>query len=115
VNYLYTDTYRTLRWVGPKTDRSCYEIAKLKTAFEVYVSARMYEIPGLEVLVKENIAQLTKGLDAFTVVDVVNEVYPLSTGDDTWFPAYMKGVERFTEGTELMGAAKVQLQSDLIR
>ena len=25
------------------------------------------------------------------------------------------GVERFTEGTELMGAAEVQLQSDLIR
>jgi len=24
-------------------------------------------------------------------------------------------VERFTEGTELMGAAEVQLQSDLIR
>ncbi|GAB1312056.1 hypothetical protein MFIFM68171_02266 [Madurella fahalii] len=91
IHYLYTDTYHTLKWMGPKTGRE-ETIAKLKTAFEVYATARKYELDGLEELAKEQISILSKGVDAFTIVDVVNEAYPSSTDKDAWFPTYMKAV-----------------------
>ncbi|KAH6630673.1 hypothetical protein B0J18DRAFT_108011 [Chaetomium sp. MPI-SDFR-AT-0129] len=91
VHYLYTDTYHTLKWMGPTTGRE-ETIAKLKTGFEVYATARKYELDGLEELAKEQISLLSKGVDAFTIVDVVNEAYPSSTGKDTWFPTYMEAV-----------------------
>jgi hypothetical protein len=65
---------------------------QLETGFEVYTTARKYDMPGLEKLAKEQIAHLSKGLSAFVVVDVVNVVYPFSTDEDSWFLAYMKRV-----------------------
>ncbi|KAK4142637.1 uncharacterized protein C8A04DRAFT_29769 [Dichotomopilus funicola] len=91
VHYLYTDTYHTLKWIGPTTGRE-ETIAKLKTGFEVYATARKYELDGLEELAKEQISLLSKGADALTIVDVVNEAYPSSTDEDTWFPTYMKAI-----------------------
>ncbi|KAK3347017.1 hypothetical protein B0T25DRAFT_292953 [Lasiosphaeria hispida] len=91
VNYLYTDTYGTLKWVGPGNGRE-ETAAKLKTGFEVYAAARKYELGGLEDLAKEQVSLLSKELDAFAIVAVVNEVYPTSTDEDTWFPGFMKTV-----------------------
>jgi len=91
VHYLYTGAYHTLEWVGPATSGD--EVAaKLKTGFEVYSGARNYDIPGLEKLAKEEIVHLSNGIDACTVVDIVNAAYPFSTGEESWFRAYIKGV-----------------------
>jgi len=103
VHYLYTGTYGTLKWVG--TRNGCEErAAKLKTGFEVYAAARKYELVDLEDLAKAQISFLSKDLDAFAIVAVVNEVYPMSTDDDTWFPGFMKTVVKtaFKDPTALL-------------
>ncbi|KAK4442034.1 hypothetical protein QBC34DRAFT_364454 [Podospora aff. communis PSN243] len=91
IHYLYTNTYQTLKWVAPGTT-SDEVTAKLKTGFEVYTSARKYDIPGLEKLAQEEIVRLSDKLDACKVVDIVNEVYPFSTSEEVWFRSYIKGV-----------------------
>ncbi|KAK3389742.1 hypothetical protein B0H63DRAFT_507257 [Podospora didyma] len=91
VSYLYTDTYSTLKWIGP-TNGHNEKVVNLKTAFEVYVTAREYGLDGLEELAKEQITSLSKGVNAFTIVEIVSEAYPSSTNKDTWFPTLMKSV-----------------------
>jgi len=91
VNYIHTGTYQTLKWLGPATG-SDEAVAKLKTAFEVYASARKYDMPDLEKLAKDQVANLSKVLGAFLVVDVINEAYDVSSGDEGWFEGYLKEV-----------------------
>lgn len=91
VHYLYTNNYHTPKWIGLGTD---WEEAttKLKVGFEVYVTARQYDLEGLEDLAKEQILIHSSKLDAFTVLDAVYEVYPSSAAQDTWFPQFMEKV-----------------------
>lgn len=89
VQYLYADNYCTLKWMGPATGRE-EAIAKLKTGFEVYATAREYELDGLQELAKGHISILSKELDAFTIIAIVKETYPSTIGEDTWFPSYIK-------------------------
>ncbi|KAK3323098.1 hypothetical protein B0T19DRAFT_425204 [Cercophora scortea] len=90
VQYFYTGKYEALEWTGPQSGPSAH-LAEFRTSFEVYSAARTYELDGLEELAKEQIVQLGQGLDAFTMIDVVKEAYPVPVGDDVWFPNYMKG------------------------
>lgn len=110
VHYLHTSTYQTLKWVGPATGND-EAIAKLKTAFEVYVSARKYNMSDLENLAKEQIAHLSKGLDAFLVVDVVNDAYHAAADDESWFAGYMKGVikKAFDDSTAVVSEVRASL------
>ncbi|KAK3371104.1 hypothetical protein B0T24DRAFT_721289 [Lasiosphaeria ovina] len=102
VHYLYTDSYRTLNWTGPTTVRD-EAIAKLRTGFEVYATARQFELDRLEELAKEQISLLSKEVDAFTILNVVSEAYPTSTNKDTWFPTYIKAVIKTAfEGSEAL-------------
>lgn len=91
IHYLHTNTYQVLEWLGPTTGRE-ETIAKLKISLEVYATARKYELDGLETLAREQISLLSKDLEAFTVIDAINEIYPSSSNKDTWFPAYMKAI-----------------------
>lgn len=77
--------------MGPITGREA-TIARLKTGFEVYTTECKYKLDSLEELAKEQISFLSKGVDAFTILDVVHEAYPSSTDKDTWFPTYMKAI-----------------------
>ncbi|KAK0706281.1 hypothetical protein B0T26DRAFT_726094 [Lasiosphaeria miniovina] len=102
VHYLYTDSYRTLDWTGPTTVHD-EAIAKLRTGFEVYATARQFELDRLEELAKEQISLLSKEVDPFTILNVVSEAYPTSTNKDTWFPTYMKAVVKTAfEGSEAL-------------
>lgn len=100
VQYLYTDSYRTLKWVGP-ADSHKETVAKLETAFEVYATAREFELEGLEALATEQIALLSKDVDAFTIIDVVKRVYPCAKGNDNWFPIFIKNTIRTAFETSL--------------
>ena len=80
-----------LEWLGPTTGRE-ETIAKLKISLEVYATARKYELDGLEALAKEQISLLSKDLEAFTIIDTIDEIYPSSSNKDTWFPTYMKAI-----------------------
>jgi len=93
VNYLYTNKYRTLEWVGP-ADSQKETITKLEVAFEVYATAREFDLEGLEALATKKITLLSKDVDAFTVIDIVKEAYPCARGNDTWFPAFIKDTIR---------------------
>ncbi|GAB1316322.1 hypothetical protein MFIFM68171_06532 [Madurella fahalii] len=102
VAYLYTDQYHTLKWTGPGTGRE-ETLAKLKTGFEVYITARAYDLDGLEELAKEQISLLSNGIDPFAIIDIARKVYPSSDIQDTWFPTYMKEIVKraFEEYTDL--------------
>ncbi|KAK0704478.1 hypothetical protein B0H67DRAFT_557279 [Lasiosphaeris hirsuta] len=104
IQYLYTGTYCTLKWIGSTAGHE-ETIAKLKTGFEVYATARKYELDGLEELAKEQISLHSKGINAFTIVDVVNEAYPSSTDKDAWFPTYMRSIIKtaFEDSAVLLG------------
>ncbi|KAM7186438.1 hypothetical protein V8F33_011831 [Rhypophila sp. PSN 637] len=116
VNYLYTGTYQTLDWTGPATGND-ETIAKLRTSFEVYATARQFELYRLEELTKEQISLLSQEIDAFTVVDVVSEAYPTSSGNDTWFLTYMKVVIRTAfEGAQARSkseASEIEREGDI--
>ncbi|KAK5655279.1 hypothetical protein OQA88_5846 [Cercophora sp. LCS_1] len=90
VNYLYTGTYQTLKWRGPATGDE-EAVAKLKIGFEVYATARRFELGGLEELAKEEITRLSETLDGLSLISVISEVHPVPYGQDTWLPFFLKG------------------------
>lgn len=69
VQYFYTGEYRMLEWVGP-TDSQKKTIAKVEIAFEVYATAREFDLEELEVLATEEITLLSKDVDAFTIIEL---------------------------------------------
>ncbi|KAK0742611.1 hypothetical protein B0T18DRAFT_413370 [Schizothecium vesticola] len=89
VQYLYTDTYRTMIWIGP-TDGQKEMIAKLRTAFEVYDTAHKYDLKGLVELAREQITILRKDIDAFIIINIFKEAYPTAKANDFWFRAFIK-------------------------
>ena len=93
IQFLYTQTYPTLEWTGPR-DGSHEAIARLKTAFEVYSVAKTFDLGGLENMAREQIVTLSEDVDSFAIVGVVSEVYPLSLERDTWFVDYMRMVSK---------------------
>ena len=100
VQYLYADSYRTPKWVGP-TDGQTQTIALLEVAFEVYATAREFDLEGLEALARVEISRLSKGVDAFSIVDIVKKAYPCAKGNDTWLPVFIKGAVRAAFETPL--------------
>ncbi|KAK0723525.1 hypothetical protein B0T26DRAFT_773555, partial [Lasiosphaeria miniovina] len=89
VQYLYTNKYQALEW-DQSWDSPVVRISQYKTAFEVYNAAHEYELVGLEGLAKERIDLLGAGLDLFTIIDVVKEMYPTPVADGSWLPGYVK-------------------------
>jgi hypothetical protein len=89
VQFLYTRQYSPLEWKGP-TDDDIVKAASLHTAIEVYATARLFMLWWLEYLAKQEITRLAKGVDLFTIIDIVKETYPDVSGDDTWFPTFIK-------------------------
>jgi hypothetical protein len=89
VQFLYTGRYSPLRWTGP-TDDDMVKAAGLHTAIEVYATARLFKLSRLEYLAKDEITKLAKDLDLFTIIDIVKETYPNVSGNDTWFPTFIK-------------------------
>ncbi|KAK1749711.1 hypothetical protein QBC47DRAFT_333304, partial [Echria macrotheca] len=104
VQYLYTNRYRTLKWVGP-ADVQQETIAKLETAFQVYATAREFDLDKLETLAIKQITLLSKDVDAFTIIDIVKKTYPAAKGNDTWFPAFVKDTIRVAFETPLPPSA----------
>ena len=88
-HFLYTGTYRALEWTGP-TDGQIETITKLNIAIEVYTTVREFELKGLKELAREQITLLGKDVNVFTIVDIVNKVYPTAKNNDTWFPTFIK-------------------------
>jgi len=91
IHYLYTNDYHTPNWIGPGTDLE-EATAKLKIALEVYVIARQYDLEGLEDLAKKQILLHSSKLNAYMILDAVNEVCPSSAAQDTWFPQFIERV-----------------------
>jgi hypothetical protein len=89
VQFLYTGRYSPLRWKGP-TDNDMVKTASLHTAIEVYATARFFRLWWLESLAKDEITKLAKDVDLFTIIDIVKETYPDVSGNDTWFPTFIK-------------------------
>ncbi|KAK3386028.1 hypothetical protein B0H63DRAFT_450022 [Podospora didyma] len=89
VQFLYTGRYSPLRWKGP-TDDDMVKAASLHTAIEVYATARFFRLSWLEYLAKDEITKLAKDVDLFTIIDIVKETYPDVSGNDTWFPTFIK-------------------------
>jgi len=89
VQFLYTGGYSPLRWKGP-TDDDMVKAASLHTAIEVYATARLFSLSWLEYLAKDEITKLAKDVDLFTIIDIVKETYPDVSGNDTWFPTFIK-------------------------
>ena len=89
VQFLYTGHYRPLGWKGP-TDDDMEKTASLHTAIEVYATARFFLLWRLEELAKKEITRLAKDVDLFTIIDIVKETYPDVSGNDTWFPTFIK-------------------------
>ncbi|KAK3349529.1 hypothetical protein B0T25DRAFT_610320 [Lasiosphaeria hispida] len=100
VQYLYTGKYRMLEWVGP-TDSQKKTIAKVEIAFEIYATAREFDLEELELLATEKIILLSKDFDAFTIIDIVKKAYPCVKGNDTWFPIFIKDTIRTAFKTPL--------------
>ncbi|KAK0670089.1 hypothetical protein QBC41DRAFT_355261 [Cercophora samala] len=88
VAHLYTGRWMELAWFGP--EGGLEDIAKLETAFEVYLAARKYELCSLEALAQIHIEQDAARLDIFTVIDVAKRVYPVPDSNDTWFQQHIK-------------------------
>ncbi|KAK4180637.1 hypothetical protein QBC36DRAFT_177249 [Triangularia setosa] len=88
VAHLYTGRWTELAWFGP--EGGLEEIARLETAFEVYLTARKYELCSLEALAQIHIEQDAARLDIFTVIDVAKRVYPVPDSSDTWFQEHIK-------------------------
>lgn len=89
VQYLYTDKLETLN-CAEAAHTANRELARLETTFEVYSMARTYGLEGLEELARTQIELLAAQVDPFTLIDVVKETYPTPTGNDTWFPQYIR-------------------------
>jgi hypothetical protein len=89
VQFLYTGQYKPLGWKGP-TDDDTVKAASLHTAIEVYATARLFMLWWLEHLAKQEITRLAKGVDLFTIIDIVKETYPDVSGNDIWFPTFIK-------------------------
>ena len=100
VQYLYTDNYRTLKWVGP-TDTQKQTVTMVEVAFEVYATAREFDLTELEALATEEITLLSKDVDPFTIIDIVKKTYPCAKGNDTWFPIFIKDTIRTAFETPL--------------
>ena len=64
----------------------------LKAEFEVYALARTVELDGLEKQVKNETERIGDHLGIFTVIEAVKETYPITIGDDTWFPRWIKSL-----------------------
>ncbi|KAK4202365.1 hypothetical protein QBC40DRAFT_169317 [Triangularia verruculosa] len=88
VAHLYTGRWTELAWFGP--EGRLEEVARLETAFEVYLTARKYELCSLEALAQIHIEQDAARLDIFTVIDVAKRVYPVPDSSDTWFQEHIK-------------------------
>ncbi|KAK0736292.1 hypothetical protein B0T21DRAFT_348373 [Apiosordaria backusii] len=88
VAHLYTGRWTELAWFGP--EGGLEEIARLETAFEVYLAARKYELCSLEALAQIHIEQDAARLDTFTVIDIAKRVYPVPDSSDTWFQEHIK-------------------------
>ncbi|KAK5653495.1 hypothetical protein OQA88_8754 [Cercophora sp. LCS_1] len=89
VQFLYTNRYSPLGWEGP-TDDDVVKAASLHTAIEVYAAARFFRLSWLERLAKNEITKLANDVDLFTTIDIVKETYPDVSGNDTWFPTFIK-------------------------
>jgi hypothetical protein len=89
IQFLYTDRYSPLRWKGP-TEDDMVKAASLHIAIEVYATARLFRLSWLECLAKDEITQLAMDVDLFTIIDIVKETYPDVSGNDTWFPTFIK-------------------------
>lgn len=100
VHYLYTSTYRTPKWTGP-TDTFQETTAKLRIAFEVYATARELDLSELESLAIDEITFLCKDINAFTIIDIAENAYPVADDNDTWFPVFVKNTIRTAFETTL--------------
>jgi len=88
VQYLYTGKYQALEAARQPAEPQS-GIVTFRTAVQVYVASRDLQFDDLISLVEEEITILGESLDIFSIIDVVKQIYPSPTADDTWFPNFV--------------------------
>ncbi|KAM7189461.1 hypothetical protein V8F33_010044 [Rhypophila sp. PSN 637] len=112
VKWLYSGIYQLPEGQSTEGDTTtfptAYFAATLKIAFGVYSLAREYDLSGLEVLAKEQVALLGSATDVFTFIDVIEQAYPRTAGThDAWLGEYIT--------TRMKAALKEDQENHLVK
>ena len=85
IHYLYTGTYEALQ---PQVDDD--KVAELKMITQLYGIAVKYNIPGLSVMLQNQIQLIAKTLNVFDVLGIAQTMYQILSEEDTWFTLFLK-------------------------
>ncbi|KAI9730735.1 MAG: hypothetical protein M1834_005704 [Cirrosporium novae-zelandiae] len=98
VHYLYTGTYQTLKSRDASGDATSRNNTEYKRSIRLYYVARTYSLRGLELLAKNNIIRLEKGVPISEFLDAAEDVFPRLPRREVWFVEYLK--KRINEAFE---------------
>lgn len=88
VHFLYSGSYETL---NSALDQGTSCVAReYRRSILVYKAARLYDLPGLEVLARKYIEQFGESLPLFDILRATRDAFSRLPKDESWLPSYIK-------------------------